>query len=298
MPSLRAPRFVGDDVLESCLTGHRILAGSGDPPDSVSRIQQALSDLGFTVAVDGIFGPQTGAAVTSYKTNKGLVPNDPVVGPGTMGALDDDFAHELFDAQAALEAGTAFDPGARTGTRLDLEDGLATCTFANGLGVEVGHARAYILPPPVADLWTQSGGADGPFGAPAGDPFVIDATRSAQEFEQVGVVFGTAPAFAIARPLWEASVSGRPMIGAPIGPAQPLVTGDAQIVPHDTGVVLTAGPLPPQPLPQKVFDFWQSRDTSGAALGGPIAYAFPVADATVFPFQFGQVSLDAAGNVS
>src|SRR4051812_15489220 len=96
-----SPRFFGDDVLESCLAGHRMFAGSGDPPESVAVIQLALATLGFAVSADGIFGIETGAAVTAYKTSKGLSPSDPVVGPGTMAALDADFAHELLDAKAA-----------------------------------------------------------------------------------------------------------------------------------------------------------------------------------------------------
>src|SRR5262249_1134551 len=49
---------------------------------------------------DGFFGPDTGAAVTAYKTDKGLVPNDPVVGPGTTRALDED----LFQDPPSLDS--------------------------------------------------------------------------------------------------------------------------------------------------------------------------------------------------
>ena len=48
-------------------------------------------DVGLSVGVkglDGVFGPDTSKAVTAYKTDRGLSPNDPVVGPGTMGRLD------------------------------------------------------------------------------------------------------------------------------------------------------------------------------------------------------------------
>lgn len=89
---LRSARLTGDPVLENCLTGgHRMLEGEEGLP--VMRLQSSLLDLGRSVGpsgADGIFGPDTGAAVTSYKTSKGLVPNDPVVGRGTIQALDDD----------------------------------------------------------------------------------------------------------------------------------------------------------------------------------------------------------------
>jgi hypothetical protein len=46
------------------------------------------------VGADGIFGPATGAAVTVYETAKNLTPNDPVIGPGTARALDNDLFRE------------------------------------------------------------------------------------------------------------------------------------------------------------------------------------------------------------
>jgi hypothetical protein len=188
-----SPRFFGDDVLESCLTGHRMFAGSGDPPESVALVQQALDSLGFSVSVDGIFGPETGQAVTAYKTQKGLTPNDPVVGPGTMAALDADFAHELFDAKAAQLAGTRFDLGTRTGTRVDVEDAFAVCEFENGVCVEVGHIVAFAMPAAFYSAWTAAGGAEGSFGLPASDPVEFDELRSTQEFTLSTLVVAEAP---------------------------------------------------------------------------------------------------------
>jgi hypothetical protein len=93
---LRSARLTGDQVLENCLAGtHRMLAGEDGL--SVMRVQSALLDLGRSVGskgADGIFGPDTGTAVTAYKTDKGLVPDDPVVGAGTTQALDDDLFHD------------------------------------------------------------------------------------------------------------------------------------------------------------------------------------------------------------
>lgn len=89
---LQSARLNSDLVLENCLDGtHRMLAGEEGLP--VMRVQSALLDLGHSLGpkgADGTFGPETGAAVIAYKTKKGLVPNDPVVGPGTTLALDND----------------------------------------------------------------------------------------------------------------------------------------------------------------------------------------------------------------
>src|SRR3954462_8418203 len=93
---LRSARLTGDQVLENCLTGgHRMLSGEDGLP--VLRVQSALLDLGRSVGphgADGLFGPDTGAAVTAEKTDKGRVPMVPVVGPGTIRALDNDLFHD------------------------------------------------------------------------------------------------------------------------------------------------------------------------------------------------------------
>ena len=91
---LRGPRFSGDPVLEECFAGrHRMLAP--EQGLAVKRVQAALMELGLSVGPqrdDGIFGDDTGAAVSAYKASKDppLTPTDPVVGPGTSKALDDD----------------------------------------------------------------------------------------------------------------------------------------------------------------------------------------------------------------
>jgi len=297
--ALIAPRFFGDDVLASCLSGHRIFDGSGDPPDSVALIQQALADLGFGINADGVFGTETDSAVTAYKTGKGLTPNDPVVGPGTMAALDADFAHELLDAKANVVAGTEFDLGDRIGTRVDLEDGFATCDYQNGICVEVGHVVAYAMPSSVKTAWVDAGGLAGTFGAPTSDPVQLDQTRSVQEFALAVFVFGAAQNFALPLDLWEASVAGGSMIGLPLGPPQAAGAGGASFVPHDQGVVLALPNAAPQPLPQAVFDLWGAQEAAGSSLGPPTGFAFPSASgATIFPFLSGGIALNNAGIAS
>jgi GH25 family lysozyme M1 (1,4-beta-N-acetylmuramidase) len=53
----------------------------------VAALQQRLEDLGFTVSVDGSFGPQTRLAVIGFQESRGLTA-DGVVGPLTLHALE------------------------------------------------------------------------------------------------------------------------------------------------------------------------------------------------------------------
>ena len=89
---LTNPRFAGDPVLEACLAGaHRMMKPESGP--AVAKVQQALIDLDYPLPLggaDGSFGEETGAAVSAYKIAHGLFPSDPVVGSGTMAALDTD----------------------------------------------------------------------------------------------------------------------------------------------------------------------------------------------------------------
>jgi peptidoglycan hydrolase-like protein with peptidoglycan-binding domain len=55
-------------------------------PD-VTAVQEALENTGFTLAVDGIFGPLTDAVVRQFQLKKGLI-SDGIVGPATRSALD------------------------------------------------------------------------------------------------------------------------------------------------------------------------------------------------------------------
>jgi hypothetical protein len=96
---LSSPRFSGDPILEACCDEeHRMLAGESGRL-AVLKVQQALIDLGFplTLGADGIFGEDTGNAVVRFKTSRQIFPNDPVVGPKTMAALDAEII--AFDAE-------------------------------------------------------------------------------------------------------------------------------------------------------------------------------------------------------
>ena len=59
----------------------------GSRGGSVQELQTALNSQGANLAVDGVFGKRTHAAVTSYQSSQGLQV-DGVVGPKTRGALN------------------------------------------------------------------------------------------------------------------------------------------------------------------------------------------------------------------
>lgn len=98
--SLASARFRGNPRLE------RIAAGStadylriGNSGDEVKAVQLALIDRGYGIpdGATGYFGNQTSEAVVNYKTAEGLVPNDPVVGVGTLTKLDEYFVLPFAD---------------------------------------------------------------------------------------------------------------------------------------------------------------------------------------------------------
>ena len=97
MAALRSPRFAGVGILQACLDGsHRMM--EPETGIAVERVQQALIDLGYVIpsGATGVFRYETGVAVVAFKRDHSLVPDDPVIGPGTMSALDRDIVD--FDA--------------------------------------------------------------------------------------------------------------------------------------------------------------------------------------------------------
>jgi hypothetical protein len=109
MPLLRSARFRGEPTLE------RIRAQDtsaylrfGAQGEHVRAVQFALIDLGYSIpdGATGLFANQTSAAVVDFKTDAHLVPNDPVVGVGTITALDDAFARPFADRDEWLSWNT------------------------------------------------------------------------------------------------------------------------------------------------------------------------------------------------
>lgn len=81
-----------------------VLIKQGDHGDLVTELQGYLTRLGFTVVVDGVFGPNTTAAVTDFQRARNLSP-DGIVGPATIDALEE----ALNGKPAAVAASGRFD---------------------------------------------------------------------------------------------------------------------------------------------------------------------------------------------
>ncbi|WP_431016398.1 peptidoglycan-binding domain-containing protein [Bradyrhizobium pachyrhizi] len=86
--------FSGSADLELIAAGGRRMLAP-EVSDSVALVQQALLAIGFSLqsaGVDGLFGQETGDAVAAFKSDRVLLPNDPVVGVKTINRLDREVA--------------------------------------------------------------------------------------------------------------------------------------------------------------------------------------------------------------
>jgi hypothetical protein len=96
----------GSADLTSVAEGSRRIQAP-ESSDAVARIQQALILVGGDLpesGVDGIFGDETGIAVSAFKEDRGLSPRDPVVGIGTTKRLDLEVAYlEGVNVEEALD---------------------------------------------------------------------------------------------------------------------------------------------------------------------------------------------------
>ncbi|WP_255308329.1 peptidoglycan-binding protein [Streptomyces marincola] len=85
---LTADGVIGPRTWTALLSaGSTVSLGQGSTGEPVRRLQRALTAaLGRTVAIDGIFGPDTATAVRAYQSARGLTA-DGLVGPRTWAAL-------------------------------------------------------------------------------------------------------------------------------------------------------------------------------------------------------------------
>ncbi|HEY9723837.1 MAG TPA: peptidoglycan-binding protein [Oscillatoriaceae cyanobacterium] len=107
---LQVDGIVGPQT-EGALNGAPAAASSsgmlqqGSSGAAVRTLQQQLANAGFSPGgIDGIFGPQTRAAVQAYQASRGLSV-DGIVGPQTQGALN-------ANAPGAPNSGNSWTPGA------------------------------------------------------------------------------------------------------------------------------------------------------------------------------------------
>lgn len=97
--NLKASRFSGDANLEAVLDGKEILK-KGSSGAAVKKIQLALIEAGFSLpkfGADGLFGPETKAALEAFQVSVGLIGDDKdgILGPDTMTKLDEKFAQPV-----------------------------------------------------------------------------------------------------------------------------------------------------------------------------------------------------------
>lgn len=90
----------------------------GSKGEDVARLQSLLRDLGFTLAIDGDFGPGTEVAVTRFQSERKLVA-DGIVGPQTWAALEKggEDASRLVPAAAGRRSPTPVAARGGTGPR-------------------------------------------------------------------------------------------------------------------------------------------------------------------------------------
>jgi len=77
----------------------------GDDVDWVKQLQSELNQLGYNLAVDGIIGPKTTAAIKDFQSKHGLTA-DGIYGPATADALSKALAELNKSVQTALQATT------------------------------------------------------------------------------------------------------------------------------------------------------------------------------------------------
>ena len=66
------------------------LVRPGDRGDLVRTVQEALSSLGYSLSVDGIFGTETRSQLEAFQRDHSLYP-DGIAGPATLGALSREY---------------------------------------------------------------------------------------------------------------------------------------------------------------------------------------------------------------
>ena len=150
---LTSERFSADAVLNAVADGTQTLE-VGARGIAIKRVQLALSDLGFRIALaDGVYGPLTAAAVKTVQTGAGLFPSGSV-NATTLAVLDGRIRRLDHPAAPAAEPGRldclrfvgdpvyrAIAEGTRTLARGERGEAVAKLQWTlAGLGFEVGIA--------------------------------------------------------------------------------------------------------------------------------------------------------------
>jgi peptidoglycan hydrolase-like protein with peptidoglycan-binding domain len=143
----RAVRFRRHPELAACLAGRAEL-GTGLTGPAVAAVQQALMDLGYSLAgygPDSVFGPETGAAVATFSADV-LGHPDPTLRRRTMAALDKRFATErstaVDPAPAGQDAPATPQPAAVAGMEPDEDDPAVATSASRAVDLAMAAAAA------------------------------------------------------------------------------------------------------------------------------------------------------------
>ena len=241
--TLTSHRFAGDSDLDAVAKGTLRLAALGTSPyaapvlsqgPAIAKVQQALIDLSYplpTSGADGRFGPETGGAIARYKSERGISPSDPVVGPQTMARLDQDIlAHDsplppppaidvnraiAANAQYAVQLGWGSQYGQILGL-LGLDASATPDAFANavaswqqGKGLSVDG----IIGP---DTWSQMQPLLGPIPPPPPSTSVAWGSKVSPAFKAkvIGIAqaLGTSPDYLMAAMAFETGETFSPSV--------------------------------------------------------------------------------------
>lgn len=139
---LSAPRFSGNVQLERAFDDQTLISETSNRTGAhVRLIQESLLEQGYTLpqfGADGIFGPETKAAVIRFQTDAGAVLIDGIVGPETMGLLDQHDTSLLTGVGPVQITGPV--PGPRPGPGCNTPYAGVTFTLANQVAVGANPA--------------------------------------------------------------------------------------------------------------------------------------------------------------
>jgi lipoprotein-anchoring transpeptidase ErfK/SrfK len=147
--------FQGSDTLEQVRTGATQPIGpSSQQSDAVQLVQTALFSLGYVATtgdVDGVFGPKTGAALSSFQTDQSLSDNPGLIDAATISALDAAAAQQIADLSAKqIAPGTRRDSFTLTA---DIADPSNTRIYVLDTGGQ--PVACYLTSPGTADHATE-----------------------------------------------------------------------------------------------------------------------------------------------